>query len=43
VIWQQSMVLYDWPFAAVAAVTLLVSVLLIIGLIAALAQRVSRW
>jgi putative spermidine/putrescine transport system permease protein len=43
VIWQQSMVLYDWPFAAVAAVTQLVSVLLIIGLIAALAQRVSRW
>ena len=43
VIWQQSMVLYDWPFAAVAAVVLLVTVLLIIGLIAALAQRFTRW
>jgi putative spermidine/putrescine transport system permease protein len=43
VIWQQSMVLYDWPFAAVAAVALLVTVLAIIGLFAARAQRLRRW
>jgi hypothetical protein len=36
VIWQQSMVVYNWPFAAVAAVTLLVTVLFGIGLLSAL-------
>ena len=42
VIWQQSMVVYNWPFAAVAAVTLLVTVLTGIGLLAALSVRLAR-
>jgi putative spermidine/putrescine transport system permease protein len=42
VIWQQSMVVYNWPFAAVAAVTLLLTVLLGIGLLAALGTRLGR-
>ena len=41
VIWQQSMVVYNWPFAAVAAVTLLVTVLFGIGLLGA-ARRALR-
>jgi putative spermidine/putrescine transport system permease protein len=39
VIWQQSMVVYNWPFAAVAAVTLLVTVLFGIGLLGAVGAR----
>ena len=42
VIWQQSMVVYNWPFAAVAAVTLLVTVLFGIGLLGALGTRFAR-
>jgi putative spermidine/putrescine transport system permease protein len=42
VIWQQSMVVYNWPFAAVAAVTLLVTVLAGIGLLAAAGTRLAR-
>ena len=42
VIWQQSMVVYNWPFAAVAAVTLLVTVLFGIGLLGALGARFAR-
>jgi putative spermidine/putrescine transport system permease protein len=42
VIWQQSMVVYNWPFAAVAAVTLLVTVLTGIGLLAATGARLGR-
>jgi putative spermidine/putrescine transport system permease protein len=42
VIWQQSMVVYNWPFAAVAAVTLLLTVLGGIGLLAALGARLAR-
>jgi putative spermidine/putrescine transport system permease protein len=34
VIWQQSVVVYDWPFAAVTSLCLLISVLGVIGLIA---------
>jgi putative spermidine/putrescine transport system permease protein len=41
-IWQQSMVVYNWPFAAVAAVTLLVTVLTGIGLLAAVGARLGR-
>jgi putative spermidine/putrescine transport system permease protein len=33
VIWQQSVVVYDWPFAAVVSISLLVSVLAVIALI----------
>jgi putative spermidine/putrescine transport system permease protein len=42
VIWQQSMVVYNWPFAAVAAVTLLVGVLAGIGLLGAVGTRLGR-
>jgi putative spermidine/putrescine transport system permease protein len=42
VIWQQSMVVYNWPFAAVAAVTLLVTVLFGIGLLGAIGVRSAR-
>ncbi len=42
VIWQQSMVVYNWPFAAVASVTLLVTVLTGIGLLAATGARLGR-
>ena len=42
VIWQQSMVVYNWPFAAVAAVTLLVAVLAGIGLLGAAGARLGR-
>jgi putative spermidine/putrescine transport system permease protein len=42
VIWQQSMVVYNWPFAAVAAVTLLVTVLFGIGLLGAVGARFGR-
>lgn len=37
-IWQQAMVVYDWPFAAVASVTLLVSVLAGVSLFALLGR-----
>jgi putative spermidine/putrescine transport system permease protein len=40
-IWQQAMVVYHWPFAAVAAVTLLVTVLAGISLFGAL-ERFAR-
>lgn len=39
-VWQQAMVVSDWPFAATAAVTLMVSVLAVIAVIA-LAGRVA--
>lgn len=39
-VWQQAMVVSDWPFAATAAVTLMVSVLAVIGVIA-LAGRIA--
>jgi putative spermidine/putrescine transport system permease protein len=42
VIWQQSMVVYNWPFAAVAAVTLLITVLAGIGMLAAAGARMAR-
>jgi putative spermidine/putrescine transport system permease protein len=42
VIWQQSMVVYNWPFAAVAAVTLLVTVLASIGLLTVVGGRLGR-
>ena len=42
VIWQQSMVVYNWPFAAVASVTLLVTVLTGIGPLAATGARLGR-
>lgn len=41
VIWQQSMVIYDWPFAAVVSISLLVSVLAVLGLFGWLG-RISR-
>ncbi len=40
-IWQQAMVVYHWPFAAVAAVTLLVAVMAGISLFGAL-ERFAR-
>jgi putative spermidine/putrescine transport system permease protein len=42
VIWQQSMVVYNWPFAAVAAMTLLVTVLIGIGVLGAIGAWFSR-
>lgn len=39
VIWQQSLVVYNWPFAAVAALMLLASVSIGVALIAALGRR----
>jgi putative spermidine/putrescine transport system permease protein len=42
VIWQQAMVVYNWPFAAVAAVILLVTVLTGIGLLATAGARLAR-
>jgi putative spermidine/putrescine transport system permease protein len=42
VIWQQSMVVYNWPFAAVAAVTLMATVLTGIGLLGAAGARLGR-
>ena len=42
VIYQQSMVIYNWPFAAVASIMLLVSVLGGIFLIAAVGRWISR-
>ncbi|MFN0304528.1 MAG: ABC transporter permease [Burkholderiales bacterium] len=38
-IWQQSLVVYNWPLASVAALTLLVSVSLGVAVIAALGRR----
>lgn len=38
VIWQQALVVYDWPFAAVVSIALLVSVLGILALISALGR-----
>ncbi|MEI2415172.1 ABC transporter permease [Orrella sp. JC864] len=43
VIWQQSLVVYNWPLAAVASVVLLASVMLCILLIAALGRRGMRY
>jgi putative spermidine/putrescine transport system permease protein len=42
VIYQQSMVIYNWPFAAVASIMLLVSVLAGIFLIALIGRWISR-
>ncbi|HVL58308.1 MAG TPA: ABC transporter permease [Burkholderiaceae bacterium] len=41
-IWQQSLVVYNWPLASVAALTLLVSVTAVIVVISALGRRGSR-
>ncbi|WP_420392211.1 ABC transporter permease [Acuticoccus sp.] len=38
IIWQQSIVVYNWPFAAVVSIALLVSVLAILALISALGR-----
>ncbi len=38
VIWQQALVVYDWPFAAVVSIALLVTVLGILALISALGR-----
>lgn len=43
VIWQQSLVVYNWPLAAVASIVLLISVMLCIVLIAALGRRGTRY
>ncbi|CAM4382936.1 ABC transporter permease [Bordetella tumbae] len=43
VIWQQSLVVYNWPLAAVASIVLLASVMLCIVLMAALGRRGSRY
>jgi putative spermidine/putrescine transport system permease protein len=42
VIWQQSMVVYNWPFASVAAVLLLVTVLVGVTLLGILGRRISK-
>jgi putative spermidine/putrescine transport system permease protein len=42
VIWQQSLVVYNWPFAAVAAVTLMAAVLAVVGVLGAAGARLSR-
>lgn len=42
-IWQQSLVVYNWPLAAVAAMVLLVSVTAVIMLISALGRRTTRY
>ena len=42
VIWQQAMVVYNWPFASVAAVILLVTVLIGITLLGVLGRYISR-
>lgn len=43
VIWQQSLVVYNWPLAAVAAMVLLVSVTAVVVLISALGRRATRY
>lgn len=42
-IWQQSLVVYNWPLASVAALTLLVSVSVVIVAISALGRRGTRY
>lgn len=42
-IWQQSLVVYNWPLAAVAALTLLVSVTAVVVVISALGRRGTRY
>jgi putative spermidine/putrescine transport system permease protein len=42
-IWQQSLVVYNWPLAAVAALVLLVSVTVIVVLISMLGRRATRY
>jgi putative spermidine/putrescine transport system permease protein len=42
VIWQQAMVIFNWPFAAVASVMLLVSVLSGVMLLGAIGRWISR-
>ena len=42
-IWQQSLVVYNWPMAAVAALTLLVSVTAVVVVISALGRRGTRY
>lgn len=43
VIWQQSLVVFNWPLAAVASIVLLVSVMLCITLIGALGRKSMRY
>lgn len=43
VIWQQSLVVYNWPLAAVAAMVLLVSVTAVVVLISTLGRRATRY
>lgn len=42
-IWQQSLVVYNWPLAAVASITLLISVMLCITAITFLGRRSMRY
>ena len=42
VIWQQSLVVYNWPLAAVASLSLVVSVLTVIAALSYLGRRSSR-
>jgi putative spermidine/putrescine transport system permease protein len=42
VIWQQSLVVYNWPLAAVASLSLVVSVLSVIAALSWLGHRSSR-
>lgn len=42
-IWQQSLVVYNWPLASVAALTLLVSVSVVIVAISSLGRRGTRY
>ena len=43
VVWQQSLVVYNWPLASVAAVTLLVSVMLCITVFTLIGRRSMRY
>lgn len=41
VIWQQSLVVFNWPYAAVASMTLLVSILTVVAALSYLGRRVG--
>lgn len=41
-IWQQAMVVYNWPFAAAISLTLLASVLVVVAVLNTLAKRTER-
>jgi putative spermidine/putrescine transport system permease protein len=42
-IWQQSLVVFNWPLAAVASMALLISVLSVVGALAYVGRRSSRY